>query len=682
MRCLDYAICPKYLPDVLLSPDLSDVNEFNFKLFSIWTRFRKMYGHFYLFQFAMLYVLGYSPNISISVISRISSPTITKLSLCTQYLTMDVSDPNTWQIGTIVSPVLAWGGRHGNSFHRCRICNIDLLTGERAGFCCGIEGKYFNNTAPLPPLPPQYATFINHPQISSMSRILNLIFSFASMETTHPFPTVEGPPGFVAIQGRIYHRLRPNHDNSAVRWLLYDGFICNMAPFEHLAETLPPNWISALRNALLAVNPLVGGLLHLSILDTRLCPNAHLILEDTGTATEIAAVMNYENTTQSEVKARRMMVVRRDGANQTISTISRLWEPLAYPLLFPHATLGWGVYGTRNDFTIDGAEETREMASDVPTRQIMHYRARMLREPRFQIFGRLTNEYAIDMFTRNLETRLNYIRANQKRLREEDATLMGVGHIPDCRNIYLPASFLGSRRWATEQISDSLAVAAVYGPPTFFITMTCNVNWPEIQSKLRHGQDFTDIPVVVVRVFKRKITLLELALKTMFPHAGGLLYCIHSIEFQKRGLPHAHILLKFRKDCITPADIDAVVSAEIPSNSRDATLVRTYMIHKHPSSNKPPSKYCQRVDDNGHRTCRFHYPHPLQATTTIDMEGRTHYRRRNPGDEWVVPHCLPLLQKFECHLNFEVANTSHLFQYMFKYIHKGGKTDDWKGTHS
>ena len=130
------------------------------------------------------------------------------------------------------------------------------------------------------------------------------------METTHPFPTVPGPPGFVAIQGRIYHRLRPNHDNSAVCWLLYDGFMRNMAPFENLAQTLPANWIDALRNALLAYNPLVGGLFHLSILDTELCPNAHLSLEDTGAATEIAAVMNYENTTQSEVKSRKMLVIR------------------------------------------------------------------------------------------------------------------------------------------------------------------------------------------------------------------------------------------------------------------------------------------------------------------------------------------------------------------------------------
>jgi hypothetical protein len=44
----------------------------------------------------------------------------------------------------------------------------------------------------------------------------------------------------------------------------------NMAPFERLVQTLPPTWVDALRNALLAVNPLVGGLFHISILDARL----------------------------------------------------------------------------------------------------------------------------------------------------------------------------------------------------------------------------------------------------------------------------------------------------------------------------------------------------------------------------------------------------------------------------
>jgi hypothetical protein len=201
--------------------------------------------------------------------------------------------------------------------------------------------------------------------------------------------------------------------------------------------------------------------------------------------------------------------------------------------------------------------------------------------------------------------------------------------------------------------------------------MTCNPDWPEIKECFRPGQDFTDVPIVVARVFHRKAALLQQTLKAMFPNAGSLTYSISAIEFQKRGLPHTHSLLRYPSPCTIPSEIDAVVSAEIPADPSDAQLVKRYMIHSHPSLDRPPSKYCQRVDDSGNRTCRFGYPHPLQNETSVDIEGRVHYRRRRPGDEWVVPHCLPLLRKFQCHLNVEVANTSHIFQYLFKYIHKG-----------
>ena len=574
----------------------------------------------------------------------------------------------TWLIGPIKLPALVWGERRGDNVHQCPFCHILLLTGERPGFCCGKNGRYLNKVPPLPPLPEQYNIFLHHPQISSLSRILNLIFSFASLETTHQFPEISGPPGFVAIQGRVYHRVRPSHLNSAVHWFLYDGFLRDNIPHSEWAAMIPPDWIDAMENSLLQHNSFVQSLCFLSSIDPNRCPEAHLAIKDSGSTSEIAAIMNYANTTHNEARSRNMVLIRHDGENQNISTISRLWEPLAYPLLFPHATLGWGVSGS-NDEIDTGLAAHLQDDSETPTRQIMHYRGRVLRKSRFQIFGRLTNEYLVDMFSRNLDTWLNYIRINQKRLRQEDASLMDVPYVPDHQNIYLPSSFLGSNRWASEQIADSLAIAAAFGPPTFFITFTCNANWPEIQSLLRPGQDFTDVPIVVVRVFRQKLSALESTLKTMFPNAGRLLYIVHSVEFQKRGLPHAHILMKFEHDCIHPTDIDAVVNAEMASNPDDAQLIQTYMMHNHPSGEPP--KYCERLDAEGHKYCRFGYPQQLQTSTTIDAEGRIHYRRRKNGDMMVVPHCLPLLRKFLCHINFEVANTSHLFQYLFKYIHKG-----------
>ncbi|KAH9928956.1 uncharacterized protein B0H18DRAFT_874536, partial [Fomitopsis serialis] len=117
-----------------------------------------------------------------------------------------LASPDLWAIGPISSPRLHWGARRGRSEHRCPTCKIALLTGEDAGFCCGPGGTYFSDVSPLPPLPLEFTPLLTHPGISAASRSLNLIFSFASLETTAQFSSTNGPPGFMAIQGKIYHR--------------------------------------------------------------------------------------------------------------------------------------------------------------------------------------------------------------------------------------------------------------------------------------------------------------------------------------------------------------------------------------------------------------------------------------------------------------------------------------------
>ena len=99
--------------------------------------------------------------------------------------------------------------------------------------------------------------------------------------------------------------------------------------------------------------------------------------------------------------------------------------------------------------------------------------------------------------------------------------------------------------------------------------MTCNSDWPEIQSQLQPGQDFSDIPVVVSHVFKQKLSLLLQSSKKMCLNTGQQCYSIHCIEFQKHGLPQAHIWMKYERDCVLPVDIDTVVSAEMPDDPAD-----------------------------------------------------------------------------------------------------------------
>ena len=49
---------------------------------------------------------------------------------------------------------------------------------------------------------------------------------------------------------------------------------------------------------------------------------------------------------------------------------------------------------------------------------------------------------------------------------------------------------------------------------------------------------------------------------------------MHTIEFEKRGLPHMHLLLFLHPNNKYPSsdDIDQIISAEIPSHENDPEL--------------------------------------------------------------------------------------------------------------
>jgi len=97
------------------------------------------------------------------------------------------------------------------------------------------------------------------------------------------------------------------------------------------------------------------------------------------------------------------------------------------------------------------------------------------------------------MYSRIEEERLNYIQWSRLSM-AQDTDQSGDSSSID---IELPASFLGSRKWASGETADSLALPHAYGKPSYFITMTCNPEWPEIQDRLQPGQNVSNIPVVV-----------------------------------------------------------------------------------------------------------------------------------------------------------------------------------------
>jgi hypothetical protein len=156
---------------------------------------------------------------------------------------------------------------------------------------------------------------------------------------------------------------------------------------------------------------------------------------------------------------------------------------------------------------------------------------------------------------------------------------------------------------------------------------------------------------------------------------------MYTIEFQKRGLPHAHILLFLQPSSKypTPDDINKIIFAEIPdpvNQSELYNLVKTHMIHgpcRIPNSSSPCIKDGK---------CSKYYPKKFQQATVVDQDGYPVYRRRDHGytiekngvsldNRDVVPHNRQLLLKYHAHINMEWCNQSNSIKYLFKYINKG-----------
>nr|VDD42958.1 unnamed protein product [Brassica oleracea] len=204
----------------------------------------------------------------------------------------------------------------------------------------------------------------------------------------------------------------------------------------------------------------------------------------------------------------------------------------------------------------------------------------------------LLQKYIVDAYVAVETERLRFISLNQKKLRADlynnvcdavetgdvDATQIG-------KKIILPSSFTAGPRYMSEKYQDAMAICRWYGNPHLFITVTANPNWVELSNHLdAYGGDSANSrPDLECRIFKIKLDKMMADFKKgkFFPKLDTAVY---TIEFQKRGPPHAHILLWLKgiKKEVTASMIDEYISAEFSDRKVDKEgfeLVERHMIH-------------------------------------------------------------------------------------------------------
>ncbi|XP_021771182.1 uncharacterized protein LOC110735317 [Chenopodium quinoa] len=541
-------------------------------------------------------------------------------------------------------------------------------THPRFNHCCQ-SGQVI---LPLLPLTPSFLhSVFPCQQFRSNIRAFNSVLAFTSMGDRIDNTVNDGRGPYVyRISGSNYHRIgtllpEPGTGPKFAQLYIYDTENETSNRLRYMggaeASSLYPTILQGLQTMLDDINPYVA-----------VFRNARSMLRDQGehqdlriklicaregrqyiqpTASEVAALMVGDGT--NDIGNRDIILQKVDGGLKRIDETHPSYMPFQYPLLFPYGTDGWRA-------GIPKVSDTSTSRNTVTMRQFYAFRIHNREEECDTLIdaGQLLQQFNVDAYAAMEQYRLLFIRKNQGRLRSDlysglqDAITTGdVNAIDLGRKFILPSSFTRSPRYMAHLYQDAIAVVRVLGPPDLFITFTCNPNWPQIVNEISicGNRRNEDRPNIVAHFYV--------------------------IEFQKRGLPHAHILITLAPEdkpkC--PEDIDVIISAKIPDKDRDPLTYETVtknMLHG-------PCGPCL-IDGK----CLKHFPKKFCAETTFDENGFVQYRRRQNrkpiivngrevDNRWVVPYNRDLCVKYNAHINVERVGARSVVKYLYKYVTKG-----------
>ncbi len=548
-------------------------------------------------------------------------------------------------------------------------------------------------------------------------RLINSNLAFAGlMADEKDMPGGHGPP-IVRMHGAVYHvmgALLPS-ENELPKFMslyIYDPDMELENRLHHSsADAAMKRVITKLQAMMHACSPLIEAFktgveqmqgmsdetsLRLVLSSKHRPTGVHRGAYNTPKSNSIAAIMPVRETTGRAGLADQSIVLSlQEGGVQFIKAIHPLYDALHYVLFRPFGDLGWSVdyRDTHNGMSLR-AFCAHQLMYRPPGTLCEHFPEEKDSPeyyPTAHLSRRLFQQWIVDQAVRIEDNRLFWVQSNQESIRSD--MYQGVCDALDAndmenagRRIILPSTFSGSLRSQQQHYQDSLAIVLQQGQPSLFITLTCNPQWKEITAELLPGQKAHERPDLVARVFRLKFQYLMYLIleRDCFGKVEGYTAVI---EFQKRGLPHTHVLIILcDEDSPKHADAyDHFVSAEIPStgNPRLRALVLKHMVHG-PCGILNARSPCM-VDGK----CSKKFPKQFKSATTDDENAYPEYRRRSPecggetailtkdrhremviDNSFIVPYNPALLLAFQCHVNIEIVTSIMVLKYLFLYVTK------------
>ena len=571
----------------------------------------------------------------------------------------------------------------GDLHAECHFCGARFWSTETIN-CCSRGSISISGHDDVPV---ELQRLLHLPHVRDHIRAYNMAMCMASVGHTNA-TLPDG--GTFTLSGRSYHRigaLRPSEGTPHQFGQIYmldaaDATSRRLEIFvsRNPRDALRPAILSQLHSELLACNPLVSQF-RAAALEAR--PLVWSCADDVS-GMQIGALIHAIGNERS------IRCLPEGGDVQFIDDGHQLYHPLAYPLLFVTGQNGWYHRMQCWDVTTNDVR-----AVSLP--EWARFKL-MLRQERthLQSMGKLTLELWADIWAQHEARSASFHRRSCQQAKYRNAPVAAIvdqlsrdSHPESLREVgqpvitILPSSFVGSARFYHALYMDAMQLPTRYGRPDLFITFTCNPKWREITDAMPAGDVWQNHPDIVARVFRLKLKALlhDIRRRQIFGPVDAFVY---RIEWQKRGLPHMHMLLILHNKLLSPSRIDEVVCAEIPCPVNEPDLHRAvvdYNIHT-PCDNSPGERCRQHPETGAAIECYRHFPKDIVAATCIVSTGFPLYRRRGRhvahvrdrmvGDNWVVPYNRYLTVRYQAHINCEVAAHIKSFKYVYKYVFKPG----------
>ncbi|CAG9799443.1 unnamed protein product [Chironomus riparius] len=255
----------------------------------------------------------------------------------------------------------------------------------------------------------------------------------------------------------------------------------------------------------------------------------------------------------------------------------------------------------------------------------------------------------------------------------------------------------GSSAYWRSAMNELIAQIRCLGPPTYFLTFSCNdLNWLDMRKALliadgRPNEDPASLdmfttqiliekyPVIVSRHFMIRVKALMRILKNNTDVFGGKMVDYWwRVEFQVRGSPHLHMVvwIEDHPSFDTPEGIEKIdrnCSCEIPEEGSDLyELVMKSQIHRHTHT-------CSKNDPNSN-VCRFSFPRQVCEETKIVAHssdefirsgGRICILKRRQQDKWVNNYNPTLLKLWKGNMDIQPCGSNEaIAHYIAKYMSK------------